>query len=59
MGTEELITGYKRDNGSQVNNVKVDAGGVTGSVQVNYSKGGEVKTVTIHLKNGNITKVDQ
>lgn len=54
-----MITGYKRDNGSQVNNVKVDAGGVTGSVQVNYSKGGEVKTVTIHLKNGNITKVDQ
>jgi len=59
LGTEELITGYKRDNGSQVNNVKVDAGGVTGTVQVNYSKGGEVKTVTIHLKNGNITKVDQ
>ncbi|CAL1516428.1 hypothetical protein MMC2321_00150 [Chitinophaga sp. MM2321] len=59
LGTEETITGYKRDNGSQVNNVKVDAGGVTGSVKVNYSKGGEVKTVTIHLKNGNITKVDQ
>jgi RHS repeat-associated protein len=60
LGTEETITGYKRDNGSQINNVKADpGGGVTGTVKVNYSKGTEVKTVTIHLQNSNITKVDQ
>jgi hypothetical protein len=57
---EKNITGYKRDESSIIQKVGRDAlGNPEGTIQINYSKRGVTKPVTIYQNNLNITKVKQ